>query len=88
MGRFDQIQTTRFQVEVNVPGFDMQKSLASAMRKQEQRKREKQKKQQQQRVPEQTKAPQPDPEPFSLDGESLPSNDAESSPCPPFVINL
>jgi hypothetical protein len=35
MGRFDRIHTPRIQVEVNLPNYDLRKSVAAAARRQE-----------------------------------------------------
>lgn len=87
MGRFDRILTPRLQVEVNVPGFDVARSIAAAA-KRVQRKR---------RLRDQKPAPQVRPEeqervivPVSLGDtgqpDPLPSDQAANPK--PFAINL
>jgi hypothetical protein len=85
MGRFDRIHTPRLQVEGNLPGFDVRRSVAAAA-KRVQRNR-------QQRV--QTPAPQVQPEEqvivqVSLGETGQPDllSSAQAAAPKPFAINL
>jgi hypothetical protein len=40
MGRFDRFELPRFQTEVNVPGYDVNKSVISARKLQQQRRKQ------------------------------------------------
>lgn len=85
MGRFDRIHTPRLQVEVNLPGFDVRRSMAAAA-KRAQRNRQQ---------PVQTSAPQVQPEEqvivqvsFGETGQPDPLPSAQAAAPKPFVINL
>ena len=88
-GRFDNFQIDRFTVEVNVPGFDVRKSI-SRSNKQKQKKKLKQ--QQQQRCKESidppiAPSPQPKTEPVVFGtGDPIPATGAAA--CPTFRIEL
>lgn len=81
MSRFDRIHTPRMQVEVNLPQYDVRKSMADAAKRQ-QRKRQ-QAKEQRSKVREDV----PDVVPITLGAEKTTTH-AQVQECPPFSISL
>lgn len=86
MSRFDRIYTPRLQVEVNLPNYDLRKSMAAAAKRQERIRKNRN------RAAEQSsdRSPPPDPEPVQL-GHAQQTHAHEQLPAEevtPIVINL
>lgn len=86
-GRFDRFQIDRFTVDVNIPGFDVRKSISRSNNQ-----KQKLKQQQQQRVskfadPQIAASPPPNTEPVVFGtGDPIPATGEAA--CPTFRIEL